>query len=451
MRAYQHQLSDSFINSPWIRCFHAHINNYRPKTVTHQTTHTQIAVIGGGVSGICSAYFLALAGYDVAVIERHGNVAEEATLVNSGLMAPATVSPLVLPGIIRTAFASRFQFAPAIMTKSGLNPSRWAWHRKSRSQAAHEYAQNKEYLTRLNGYGQSLIHALQTQYKLEHENVEGVLRVFRRQDDLQRATSVDNILSGHDLHYQDMDDHQIKALEHTFISTTALAGARYHAQDEAGNCVLFVKQLKNITQAMGVQYHFAHNVKSIVRHDNNSITVDCGANAIQADAIVMCAGVNSSPLLKPLGIVLPLYPAESYTSVSTLKTTEYAPSISLVDESNRVSITRLGNRLRLTGLIGFLPHTKVPHKKAVHALNTIANDFFPNAVNYNNASIWSRTFAMTPNGLPLLGTTSYGNIFVNTGHGVNGWAAAVATGRLLTDHIMDRATDIDISGLFTHI
>lgn len=419
--------------------------------MNHNTTHTQIAVIGGGVSGICTAYFLALAGYEVAVIERHSNVAEEATLGNSGLMAPAAIVPLDLPGIIGTAIAGSFQSTPAIVTKPGLNPSRWSWHRKSRSQAAHEYAQNKDYLTRINNYGKALIHALQKEHKLDHENVEGVLRVFRKQDDAQRAASIDSVLRTHDLKFTHVDADQITALEPAYVTGTPLAGATFYPDDEVGNCVLFVKQLKTLTQAMGVQYHFGHNVKSIERHGNNGITVDCGNIAIKADAVVMSAGVNSAALLKPLGVALPLYCAESYTSVSTLKTTEYAPSISLIDETNRVCISRLGNRLRLTGLIGFVPHTKTPHKKAVHALHNIANDFFPNAVNYNNASIWSRTLALTPNSLPLLGTTSYGNIFVNTGHGVNGWAAAVATARLLTDHIMDRETEIDTTGLFTHV
>lgn len=419
--------------------------------MNHNTTHTQIAIIGGGTSGICTAYFLALAGYEVAVIERHSNVAEEATLGNSGMMAPACASPLTLPGIIGTAFTSRFQSTPAIITKSGLNPSRWSWHRKSRSQAAHEYVQNKEYMTRITSYGQSLIHALQKQHVLEHENVAGILRVFRKQDDLQRAAGLEHILREHELKYADIDVNGIAALEPTYVPGTPLAGARFYPQDEVGNCVLFIKQLKNITQTMGVQYHFAHNVKTIERQSNNKITVDCGTQAILADAVIVSAGVNSAPLLKPLGITLPLFAAESYSSVSTLKTTEYAPSISLVDESNRVCITRLGNRLRLSGLIGFVPRTQTPHKKAVHALHKIANDFFPNAVNYSNANIWSRTFAFTPNGLPLLGTTSYGNIFVNTGHGVNGWAAAVATAKLLTDHIMDSDTAIDTTGLFTHL
>jgi D-amino-acid dehydrogenase len=208
---------------------------------------------------------------------------------------------------------------------------------------------------------------------------------------------------------------------------------------------------KHITQTMGVQYHFSHTVTAIERQSNNKITVDCGEHAIEADAIVISAGINSVPLLKPLGIALPLQAAESYSAVSTLKTTEYAPSVTLIDETNRVCISRLGHRLRLTGLIGFVPYTQTPHKKAVNTLHKIANDFFPNAVNYSNASIWSRTFALTPNGLPLLGTTSYGNIFVNTGHGANGWAAAVATAKLLTDHIMDHATEIDTTGLFTHL
>lgn len=419
--------------------------------MNHNTTHTQIAIIGGGVSGICTAYFLALVGYEVAIIERHSNVAEEATLGNSGLMAPASISPLALPGLISTGMSSRFSATPAILTQSGLNPSRWSWQRKSRSQTKHAYIQNKEHLTRLNNYGKSLIHAVQKQHALEHENVAGVLRVFRKPADLERAASTETILQEHELKFSTIAIDQIKAIEPTYVEGTPLAGARFYPQDETGNCVLFVKQLKNIIQGMGVQFHFDQNVTAIERHSNNTVTIHCGDHTINAEAVVVSAGINSAALLKQLDITLPLYAAESYTALATLKTTDYSPSVAFIDETNRVSITRLGNRLRLSGLIGFVPNTQTPHPKAVHSLHKIANDFFPHAVNYNTASIWSRTFGLTPNGLPLLGTTSYGNIFVNTGHGVNGWASAVATAKLLTDHIMDNPADIDTTGLFSHM
>lgn len=420
--------------------------------MTHNTTHTQIAIIGGGISGICTAYFMAQAGFDVALFERRSNVAEEATLGNSGLMAPASTSPLALPGIISTALTSQFQSSPAIMTKSGLNPSRWSWHRRSSAQALHEYAQNKSYLTSLTAYGQSLIHQLQEQHSLDEENVEGILRVFRKQDDFQRATAVEDILKQQDLPYADMEIAQIAALEPTFILGTTLASAKYYAQDEVGNCVLFVKQLKNIVQTLGVQFHFSQSIKSIERHTSGKITLHTDSQqTFTADAVILTAGMQSAQLLKPLGVALPLYPVESYTAVATLKTTEYAPSTTLIDESYRVSIARLGNRLRISGLMGFVPHTKEPHKLAAHTLTKIANDYFPNAVNYNNAKVWGRTFALMPNGLPLLSTTSYGNIFVNTAHGMNGWAAAVGTAKILTDHIMDHDTEIDTSGLISHL
>jgi D-amino-acid dehydrogenase len=221
--------------------------------------------------------------------------------------------------------------------------------------------------------------------------------------------------------------------------------------DEVGNCVLFVKQLKTITQALGVKFLFNSPVQSIERQDNNSIHIHCRDLTLRAEAVVVCAGVQSASLVKPLGITLPLYPAESYSSVFNLKTTEYAPSLTLIDETNRVSIARLGNRLRLTGLIGFVPHTLTPHKKAVHALHKIGYELFPNAVNYSSATSWSRTIALTPNGLPLLGATSHGNIFINTGHGINGWAAAVASAKILSDHLLERPTEIDVTGLFNHI
>lgn len=417
--------------------------------MTHNTTLKQIAIVGGGLSGVSTAYFLARAGYQVSVLERHANVAEEATFGNSGLLAPCAVQPLVLPGIFKTALSNLFQYAPPVLVKSNFNPRRLSWVSKSRRAVDGDFATNKQHLTRLSAYGQMLTHHLQEHYALEQENSVGLLHLFRQQDDAARCASIQEELQQFELPRKKLNPKEIVRIEPAFQSHTPLVDAMYYPRDSAGNCVLFVKQLRAIAQSIGVQFLFSQTVTEIRPQLGGRVAIGLDKQSLTFDGVVLTAGMQNQTLLKPLGMRLPLYAVQSYNAMAPIKNLDQAPNTILYDETYKVAIVRVGNRIRVSGLLGFAPATEQPHPKAISSLLKVANDFYPNAANFNTANFWASTVALQPNGMPLIGATTQGNIFINTGHGAHGWAAAVGSAKLLADSISGRAPEIDSTGLFT--
>jgi D-amino-acid dehydrogenase len=419
--------------------------------VTQNKTLKQIAIVGGGLAGVTTAYFLACAGYQVAVIERRANVAEEATFGNSGLLAPCTVQPLILPGIMKTAWSNLFKNEPPILVRSGFSPSRWRWVRKSRRDFQGYFALNKQHLTRLTAYGQLLTQRIQEQYVLEQENSRGLLHLFRQQTDAERHAAMPESQTQFELPRHDLPVGDIHRIEAAFQSDIPLAGAMYYPQDSAGNCVLFVKQLRAIAQSLGVQFHFSKTVTAIRPETGRRVMLEVDGELLQTDHLVLAAGMQSMHLLKPLGITLPLVALQSYNAMAAVKNLDEAPNTVLFDETYKIAIARIGNRMRVSGLLGFLPHTDLPHPKAINSLLKVANDYYPNAANFNTANFWSNTFALQPNGMPLVGVTMHDNIFVNTGYGAHGWGAAVGSAKLLADAISGRESEIDHDGLLSPI
>ncbi len=415
--------------------------------MTQNKTLKQIAIVGGGLAGVSTAYFLARAGFEVAVLERRANVAEEATYGNSGLLSPCAAQPLVLPGILKTGWSNLFRNEPPILVKSGLSPSRWRWVRKSRRDYQDYFSLNKQRLTRLAAYGQMLTQHLQEHYVLEQENSQGLLHLFRQQADADRSAAIQDGLQQFELPRQQVQGEEIQRIEPAFQSTLPLAGAMYYPNDTAGNCVLFVKQLRAIAQSLGVQFHFSQTVKAIRPEIGGRIAIDIDEQTLSVDSVVLAAGMQNLPLLKPLGMTLPLCALQSYNAMAAVKNPDEAPNTVLFDESYKIAIARVGNRIRVSGLLGFLPRTNQPHAKAINSLLKVANEYYPNAANFNTANFWSNTFALQPNGMPLVGATTHGNIFINTGHGAHGWAAAVGSAKLLADAIAGRDSEINSDGL----
>lgn len=421
--------------------------------VTHHKKQKRIAIVGSGLTGVSTAYFLARAGFEVTVLERHANVAEEATLGNSGLLAPCVAQPLVLPGIASTVFSNLFDSDPPILLKSGLSPTHWHWLRKSRRACRDAFARNRQSLMRLSAYGQMLTLQVQQQYVLRQENSQGLLHLFRRQADADRCTAFQDSqqfeLPRHSI--REMKD--ITRIEPAIRSTTPIAGAMYYPQDTTGNCVLFVKQLRAIARSLNVQFHFSRSVRAIHPERDGRVSIDVAGNVdaagsiLTVDGVVLAAGMQNMHLLKPLGMALPLYPVQSYNAMATVRNLDEAPVTALFDDTYRVAITRAGNRIRVSGLLGFLPYTESPHARAIGSLLKVINDYYPDAANFNTARLWSSTFALQPNGMPLVGATMHDNIFINTGHGAHGWAAAVGSARLLADVMAGRKTEIDSDGL----
>lgn len=410
-------------------------------------TQKQIAVIGGGVVGVCTAYFLAEAGHDVAVIERHENVAQEASFANAGIVAPGYASPWAAPGMPRKILSHLLKSESPVALKPTLDRAMWRWVRRWLSECELErYRINRTRMQRIAFYSRDVLKQLRDYYQLDYEQTQGVLQVFRTDRELKMAEPAIALLAENEVPHRIVDAGEARNIEPALASDTPLAGGVYLPQDEAGNCPLFAKRLKQIASSIGVQFHFASTVQAIVP-ESRGVTLQIDDRSFTMDAVVVAAGVESARLLKPLGIHVPLYPVRGYSATAAIKNFDNAPTASLLDETYKVAITRLGSRIRVAGTAELGSHNGELRESAIRTLIKVGSDWFPDAANYVKANFWSSARPMLPDGPPLLGATPARNVYVNIGHGSTGWAMAAGSGKVLADIVSGNAPDIDMDGL----
>ncbi|WP_088707173.1 D-amino acid dehydrogenase [Noviherbaspirillum denitrificans] len=410
-------------------------------------TQRQIAVVGGGVVGVCTAYFLAEAGHDVVVIERHQNVAQEASFAHGGIVAPGYAEPWAAPGMPQKFFSQLLRAEAPVALKATLDRTMWRWVRRWMAECELErYRINHMRMQRLSLYSRDILRQIRDYYQIDYEQTQGVLQLFRTEKDRQLAEPGIELLAENAVPHQVLDAAGVREVEPALASDTPLAGGLYLPQDEAGNCPLFTKRLKQIAGSIGVQFHFTSTVHAI-ESDSRGVTLHIDEGRYPADAVVVAAGMDSAGLLKPLGIHVPMYPVKGYSATAQIKNYEQAPLTAVVDDAYRVAITRLGGRIRVAGTAELGARSNELRDRALRTLLKVGGDWFPDAANYAQANFWSGMRPMLPDGPPLIGATPVRNVFVNIGHGSNGWAMAAGSGKVLADIISGYAPDIDMDGL----
>jgi D-amino-acid dehydrogenase len=410
-------------------------------------TQKQVAVVGGGVVGVCTAYFLAEAGHDVVVIERHQNVAQEASFAHGGMVSPGYAAPWASPGMPKKILSHLFRAEAPVRLKPNFDRTMWHWVRRWMAECELErYRINRTRMQRLALYSRDILRQMRDYYQIDYEQTQGVLQLFRTEKDRQLAEPGIALLAENGLPHQILDADGVRTIEPALASDTPLAGGIYLPQDEAGNCPLFTKRLKQIASSIGVQFHFTSTVHAI-ESESRGVALQIDEGRYPADAVVVAAGIDSADLLKPLGIHVPMYPVKGYSATAQIKNFEHAPQAAVVDEAYRVAITRLGGRVRIAGTAELGARSNELRDRALRTLLKVGSDWFPDAANYSQANFWTGVRPMLPDGPPLIGATPVRNVFVNIGHGSNGWTMAAGSGKVLADIVSGYAPDIDMDGL----
>ena len=407
----------------------------------------QVAVIGGGVVGVCTAYFLAAAGHEVVVIERGSNVAEDSSFAHSGLIAPASAAPWAAPGMPRQLLSTLFNQASPLLLRHRFDPALWRWARRWINECdLARFQINKSRLQRIGTYSHSLLDQMRQHYHLDYEQSVGHLQLFRSERELALARPGLALLAETDLPHQLLEADAARLIEPALSITTPLLRALYLPQDEAGNCALFTKQIKTIAAQLGVGFRFKTTVDRIEKA-GQQIMLTCTDDSFTADAVILAAGCGNVALLNAIGVQVPFLPVQKYSATCTIRDFDEAPLASLSDDTYKATITRFGNRIRVTGVIEpGARYAEVP-EAAQRTLHRIGTDWFPNATNYSNATLWSSVQAMVPDGVPLLGPTPLRNVFVGMDDGTNGWTSALGIGKILADQLSGQVPDIDTDGL----
>jgi D-amino-acid dehydrogenase len=407
-----------------------------------------VAVVGGGIVGVSTAYFLRREGYAVTLLERNSGVAQEASFADGGVIVSACDAPWAAPGMRRKLLASLFAKDGPQLLRPALDPALYAWMVRWFGQCTLErYRINKSRMQRVAIYSRDALHAVRDELKLNYEQSQGYLQIFRTQADMDASQPARDMLTEAGVPHQLLDAETARRLEPSLNPDVAMAGALHLPESEAGNCALFARQLRKQAESDGVNFQFNCRVTGIYSSGGRWALASENRAPLVIDAIVIAAGVESAQLLKPLGVRVPLYPVKGHSATVPLKEAFPAPKMALMDAANQVAITRLGNRLRIAGTAELGSRALQMRGSAQSALMRVVSEWLPGVARYQEATFWCGARPMLPDGAPLLGGTRQPGLFLNIGHGASGWAMACGSARVLADCVAGRKAEIDLDGL----
>ena len=410
----------------------------------------KVAILGSGVIGVTSAWYLAKAGHEVVVIDRQPGPALETSYANAGEISPGYASPWAAPGIPMKAMRWLFmQHAPLILRPT-FDVAMWRWIVAMLGNCTEKaYAVNKSRMVRLAEFSRDQLIALRQETGISYdERSQGTLQLFREQKQLDGIGKDVAVLQADGVPFEVLDKAGCIAAEPGLAnSQSPIVGGLRLPNDETGDCFKFTNALAEMAKAAGVTFLNDHRIKRLV-HDRGSIDhVETDKGTIKADAFIVALGSYSPLLVAPLGIRLPVYPVKGYSITVPITAVERAPVSTLLDESFKVAITRLGDRIRVGGmaeLSGF--STNLPEKRR-DTLEYSVGSLFPAAGDLGKARFWSGLRPMTPDSTPVIGATHIPNLYLNTGHGTLGWTMACGSGNVIADIISNRKPAIETADL----
>ena len=386
----------------------------------------------------------------MTVVDRQPGPGLETSFANAGEISPGYASPWAAPDVPRKALKWLFmEHAPLILAPR-LDPAMltWLWA-TLRNCSGPRYAINKARMVRLAEYSRDQLIALRRREQIAYdERSQGTLQLFRTQAQLDGVGKDVEVLKAGGVSFQLLSKGDCIAFEPGLAaSRETIAGGLRLPNDETGDCLKFTQGLAAIAQGLGVSFRFGETLKRLHASGGRITAAETGAGVLRSDAYVVALGGYSPMAVRPLGLRLPVYPVKGYSITAPITHAPMAPVSTLLDESYKVAITRLGDRIRAGGmaeLSGF--STALPERRR-RTLEYSVGGLFPGAADLTRASYWSGLRPMTPDGTPVIGPTAIDNLYLNTGHGTLGWTMACGSGRILSDLISGLKPQIDTHDL----
>ena len=410
----------------------------------------KIAVLGSGVIGITTAYYLARAGAEVVVIDRQPAAALETSFANAGQVSPGYSTPWAAPGIPLKAMKWLFQqHAPlAIRPDGSLFQLQWM-AAMLRNCTDARYAVNKERMTRLAEYSRDCLRQLRQDTGIEYEQrTQGTLQVFRTAAQMEAARRDTAVLEECGVPYRLMTDAgELAEYEPALARAQGLVGALHLPGDETGDCQRFTTELAEKARRLGVQFRFNTDIQRLQTQGQAITGVQlAGGELLSADRYVLALGSYSRALLAPLGLDLPVYPVKGYSLTVPLLDPANAPVSTVMDETYKVALTRFDHRIRVGGMaeLGGFDLRLNPRRR--ETLEMVLGNLFTGG-DMARGEFWTGLRPMTPDSTPIVGGTRYANLMLSTGHGTLGWTMAAGSGKLMADLTLGRQPDIRTDGL----
>ncbi len=410
----------------------------------------RVLVLGSGVIGTTSAWYLRQAGFDVTVVDRQPGPALETSFANAGQLSFGYTSPWAAPGVPLKAVKWLFEEHAPLAIRPGLDLNQYRWLAQMLRNCTQErYAINKARMVRMSEYSRDCLNELRAETGIEFEGRDlGTTQLFRTQQQLDASAQDIEVLAQYGVPYEVLDRAGIIAAEPALAAVAdTLVGALRLPRDQTGDCQLFTRRLAQMASAAGVEFRFDQDIAGLETSGNHVTGVRIDGQLETADHYVVALGSYSPSLVAPLGMHLPVYPLKGYSLTLPITDPAMAPTSTILDESYKVAVTRFDDRIRVGGMaeVGGFDLSLSPRRRAT--LEKVVRDLYPHGGDLTRAEFWTGLRPATPDGTPVIGATPYRNLFLNTGHGTLGWTMACGSGRYLADLMSARQPQISTEGL----
>lgn len=409
----------------------------------------RVVVLGSGVVGVTSAWYLNQAGHEVTVIDRQPGAALETSAGNAGQISPGYAAPWAAPGVPLKAIKWMFQrHAPLAMRLDGSPfQLKWMWQMLRNCDTQH-YQHNKSRMVRLAEYSRDCLKALRHSTGIQYEGRQGgTLQLFRTTQQFDSATKDIAVLKDAGVPFKLLLSGELSGVEPGLAETAhKLTGGLWLPNDETGDCQLFTQNLARMAQAAGVNFRFNTPIERLLYENQKIYGVKLGDEVLKADAYVLALGSYSTGLLKDI-VDIPVYPLKGYSLTIPIKQASAAPTSTVLDETYKVAITRFDHRIRVGGMaeiVGFNTEL-LPSRR--QTLEMVVDSLYPGAGEIEKATFWTGLRPMTPDGTPIVGRTPFNNLWLNTGHGTLGWTMACGSAQLISDLLSGKPPAIEYKDL----
>jgi D-amino-acid dehydrogenase len=413
----------------------------------------KVLVLGAGLLGTATAWYLVRQGHDVTVIDRREGAGLETSFANGGQISVCHAEPWANPDAPLKILQWLRRDDSPLLFRLRMDPAQWLWGTRFLYECLPSRTRsNIAQIVKLSLYSRAALQELRAETGIEYDALmRGILHYYTDRSEFDRAAEAVSIMNEYGL------DRAVKTVGEALEIEPALAqardrivGATYTPTDESGDAHKFTKELARLATERGAEFLYGYWVLAAgTRGDRiDGIVVKTeGKGArdtmLKADAYVVALGSYSPLLTGPIGLYLPVYPAKGYSASVPVADPALAPTVSLTDDSAKIVFSRLGDRIRIAGTAELSGYSTDLNPVRCEALTRRAREMFPGAGDYDRATFWTGLRPSTPSNVPLIGRTKYPNLYLNTGHGTLGWTMACGSGRALADIISGKGPEVD--------
>ena len=412
----------------------------------------KVLVLGAGVVGTATAYFLAEDGHQVTVIDRRPGPGLETSFANGGQISACHAKPWAAPHVPLQSLRWMFKpDAPLLFKPWRFDPPLWRWGLMFlRNCTTQRMRTNMDRTLRVALYSRAVLKALRQKTNIQYDQVtQGILHIYRTASEFAEGQATAKQLQDLGLAQDVLTEEECVRIEPALAHAAKhdLVGGLFSPDDESGDAQRFTVELAKLASARGVIFRNNVTIHRIEAERGHIARVITDAGEEVADAYVLALGSYSAQLGRDIGLDLPIYPAKGYSISIDIENPDAAPTVSVTDETNFMVFSRLGNRMRVAGTAELAGWNTDLNPARVEPLVRNAKSLFPQAASYTTLNAWTGLRPTTPDSVPIIGATRYDNLFLNTGHGTLGWTMACGSARIVTDLISGRTPEIDLAGL----